>query len=97
MNRLLNQKKVISDNKFNRLFANNLSQAGVAYVTDKQWNTRNSLQAIRIGNFVYCRFPCANQPANRLKCYNVRYDLDNPLDFVMFQPYATPVFAPVEF
>ena len=96
MNRYLNQRKIVSNRKFERLFSQNLHLAGVAYTTDKQWNTKNSLQAVCLNGFVYAKFPCKDQSANRLETFCVRYSLENPLDFIMFQPYPSSV-IPVEF
>lgn len=95
MNKIKCQKRQISDHKFGRIFSQNLDKTGVAYIT-KDWVTLRSLSAVKIGNFVYAKFQCAEQEQNRLKTYHVRYDLDNPLDFIAFSKYSVPVFAVCE-
>lgn len=94
MNRIKAQKKQISETKFNRLFAQNLDQAGVAYIS-KNWEIINSIQSVKIGSYIYAKFPCKNQGSNRLKVYCIRYDSENPLDFVMHKNYPASVFSPV--
>ncbi len=98
MNRFKTQRKLVSTNKFSRLFSQNLECAGVASI----WKGHdvgfvNSLQAVLLGNFLYCRFPCNKPEGNRLKTYTVRYDLTNPMDYISFTPYPRNIFAPVQF
>lgn len=98
MNRFEKQRKIISDRKFDRIFAQNLNAAGTAFIM-KNWEIKNSLQSVKVGSHVYCRFACHDQKANRLKVYNVRYLVEDgkTLDYLSFQPYPSPVFARVEF
>lgn len=97
MNPNLNKKKQISDRKFSRIFEQNLHSAGVAYKTDRNWNTVNSLQAVLHDKHIYAKFACKGQGASRLKTFCVRYSVEEPLDFIFFMKYPSPVLKPVEF
>lgn len=97
MNKIKTIKRQISDNKFSRIFAQNLDKVGVAFKTDRYGNTVNSAQAVKVGPFIYARFPCKDQTENRLKMYSCRYSLDFPLDWIRFEAYPKPVVIKEEF
>lgn len=98
MNQNLNKKKVISDLKMSRMFSQNLDKAGVATLWfGHERGFVNSLQAVEVNGFVYMKLPCQKQEGSRLKTYNTRYDLYDPVDYVSFKVYDQPVFASVEF
>jgi len=97
MNRLKSIKRQISDYKFSRIFARNLDKVGVAFKTDRYGNTVNSAQAVKVGRYIYARFPCKKQTENRLNMYSCRYDEEFPLDMITFVPYPKPVIWKEEF
>jgi hypothetical protein len=90
------EKKIISLNKFNRVFSSNLENAGVATIR-KNHKFINSLQAVQLGNHVYSRFPCNEQAGNKLESYCVRYDLNNPVEYIQFRTYPQHVIPSVDF
>ena len=96
MNKFKTQKRLVSDHKYGRLFSQNLDSAGIAYIT-KNWETQRSLSAVQIGEFVYAKFQCKQQEQSRLKTYCVRYNLNDPLDYIAFAKYASPVLAVCNF
>lgn len=97
-NRNHTDKHVISSRKFSRLFDSNLSEAGVCTIyRSHNEGFVNSLQSVQLGQFIYARFPCRNPKGNRLETFCIRYNVENPLDFVSFRKYASPVFAPCDF
>lgn len=88
MNRFSKQRKQISPSKFHRIFENNLESAGVATVyKSHDQGFVNSLQSVKVDNHVYAIFPCNRQKGNRLETYAVKYNLEEPLDFISFQVY----------
>lgn len=97
MNKLKIIKRQISDNKFSRIYVDNLDKAGVAFKTDSNGETVNSAQAVKVGSLIYARFPCKKQPENRLKMYSCRYNEGFPLDFITFAPYPKPIINKEEF
>lgn len=90
------QKKIVSLQKFNRMFSNNLGCVGVATVY-KNHKFINSLQAVQVGNHVYCRFPCHEQAGNRLDSYCVRYNLNDPVEYIQFRQYPQHVIPSADF
>ena len=83
-----NQRRVISPSKFNRIFESNLESAGVATIyKSHDQGFVNSLQSVKVGNYVYAIFPCNKQKGNRIETYAVKYNLENPLDFICFREY----------
>jgi hypothetical protein len=97
MNKLKIIKRQISDRKFSRIFAQNLDKIGVASKTDRYGSTVNSAQAVKVGRYIYARFPCKEQTENRLNMYSCRYDEDFPLDMITFVSYPKPVIQKEEF
>lgn len=90
------EKKIIPLNKFNRVFSANLENAGVATIR-KNHKFINSLQAVQLGNHVYCRFPCNEQAGNKLGSYCARYDLNNPVEYIQFRTYPQHVIPSADF
>lgn len=86
-------KRLISPRKFARLLNSNLDKAGFAYIT-KDWNTKRSLQAVKINNIIYAQFATNQQKANRLETYCVRYKVEDGMteDFIAFSPFPIQVF-----
>lgn len=91
MNKFKTQKRLVSDHKYSRLFSQNLDNAGFAYIT-RDWETQRSLSAIKIDNFIYAQFACKNQESGRLKTYQIRYDITEPMDFIAFSPFPVKIF-----
>lgn len=91
-NRTHKIKRVISPNKFHRIFNNNLDKIGIATIfRGYDEGFANSLQAVKVGDIVYALMPCRKQKANRLETYAVRYKVTDPLDFIMFQPFPSKI------
>lgn len=81
-------KRVLSGRKFTRLFEQNLDKAGVAYII-KDGKVQTSFQAVRINNFIYACFPCKEKTE---EYYYIRYDENNPLDYVAFSSLPIYIF-----
>lgn len=98
MNRFIQQRKIISHNKLQRIYNDNLDKAGVAFIY-KNHNTgwQASLMAVKTDTHVYAVFPCHNQAGSRLTTYAIKYSLDNPLDHVTFTNYPKPIQPKGEF
>ncbi|MGL5012959.1 MAG: hypothetical protein ACRC6V_01545 [Bacteroidales bacterium] len=98
MNRFIQQRKVISHNKLQRIYNANLDKAGVAFIY-KSHNVgwQSSLMAVKTDSHVYAVFTCNKQAGSRLSTYAVKYSLDNPLDHVTFVNYPKPVQPKGEF
>lgn len=90
------QKRIVSLDKFNRVYANNLDSAGVATIYRNHTFTC-SLQAVQSGEFIYARFPCKNIAGNMIESYCVRYNLNDPVDYISFRNYPKHVIPEVDF
>ena len=87
-NRTHRQCRVISARKFHRIFESNLEYAGVATIyKSHDQGFVNSLQSVRVDNYVYAIFPTNKQKGSRIETYAVKYNLENPLDFICFREY----------
>jgi hypothetical protein len=88
MNRFIQQRKIISHNKLQRIYNANLDKAGVAFIY-KNHNAgwQSSLMAVKTASHVYAIFPCNKQAGSRLSTYAIKYSLDNPLDNISFKEY----------
>lgn len=94
----MNKCKIVSEHKFNRVFKDNLHNAGCAMIYkshDDGW--KSSLSAVVANGFVYGTFACSKQPGNRLQTYTVKYNLDNPIHHLVFLRYPKPVEIKVDF
>lgn len=94
----MNKCKLVSEHKFNRVFKDNLHNAGCAMIYkshDAGW--KSSLSAVVANGFVYATFACSKQPRSRLQTYTVKYSLDNPIHHLVFLRYPKPVEIKVEF
>lgn len=92
-NRDHKQRKNISEKKFQRILNNNLHNTGIASIRRARYYDDEvfSFEACVVGSFVYARLPCKDTVANRLSSYYVRFDLNNPVDFIRFKRYSVPV------
>jgi hypothetical protein len=88
MNRLIQQRKIISPSKLQRIYNANLDKTGVAFIY-KNHNVgwQSSLMAVKTVSHVYAIFPCNKQAGSRLSTYAIKYSLDNPLDNISFKEY----------
>lgn len=95
-------KRVLSGRKFTRLFEQNLDKAGVAYII-KNGKVKTSFQAVKINNFIYACFPCKTKSMDiptegcklelqLIEYYYIRYDENNPLDYVAFSSCPIYIF-----
>lgn len=86
-------KRALSYRKFSRLFDANLESAGFAYVT-KNWETKRSLRALKLGDIIYAEFASGPKGKNRLESYCVRYKVSEGWaeDFVAFSPFPLRLF-----
>jgi hypothetical protein len=94
----MNKCKLVSEHKFNRVFKDNLHNAGTALVYKSHndgW--KSSLSAVVANGFVYAVFPTKAQAGSRLTTYHVKYALDNPIHHITFIPFPKPVEIKVEF
>lgn len=94
----MNKCKLVSEHKFNRVFKDNLHNAGCAMIYknhDSGW--KSSLSAVKANGFIYATFACSRQPGSRLQTYIVKYNLENPIHNVVFIPYPKPIEIKVEF
>ena len=94
----MNKCKLVSEHKYNRVFKDNLHNAGIAMVyKSHQVGWRSSLSAVVANGFVYAVFPTKAQAGSRLTTYHVKYALDNPIHHLVFLRYPKPVEIKVEF
>ena len=94
----MNKCKLVSEHKFNRVFKDNLHNAGCAMIYkshDAGW--KSSLSAVVANGFVYAVFPNKVQAGSRLTTYHVKYALDNPIHHLVFLRYPNPVEIKVDF
>ena len=94
----MNKCKLVSEHKFNRVFKDNLHNAGCAMIYkshDAGW--KSSLSAVVANGFVYAVFPNKVQARSRLTTYHVKYALDNPIHHLVFLRYPNPVEIKVDF
>ena len=94
----MNKCKLVSEHKYNRVFKDNLHNAGCAMIYkshDTGW--KSSLSAVVANGFVYATFACERQPGSRLQTYTVKYNLDNPIHHLVFLRYPKPVEIKVDF
>lgn len=99
MNKFSKQRKLVSPNKFQRIFNNNLDCAGTAMIyKDHNSGWTNSLSAVKVGSFVYCQLPCKRQKGSRLETFYIKYNVEeSPLDNIVFVNYPRHVQPKVEF
>ena len=94
----MNKCKLVSEHKYNRVFKDNLHNAGCAMIYkshDAGW--KSSLSAVVANGFVYAVFPTKAQAGSRLTTYHVKYALDSPIHHLVFLCYPKPVQPKVEF
>lgn len=93
MNKFSKQRKLVSPNKFQRIFNNNLGCVGTAMLyKDHDHGWVNSLSAVKVGSFVYCQMPCKRQKGSRLETFYIKYNVENsPLDNIVFVNYPKPI------
>lgn len=88
MNRFIQQRKIISPSKLQRIYNANLDKTGVAFIYknhNRGW--QSSLMAVKTDSHVYAIFPCNKQAGSRLSTYAIKYSLSDPLDHVTFTSY----------
>ncbi|MNQ26036.1 hypothetical protein D3C85_392610 [compost metagenome] len=87
------QKRVLSKSKFQRILKKNLDSTGYAYIEIKnnigEYEVRKTKDALKIGKFLYARFPCMSIDS----FYYIRYSLEpnEACDQVSFQPNSDSV------
>lgn len=96
-NRYQGERKLISNRKFDRLFLQHMqSCSGVATVVTHDGlsaKPKNSIQAIRVGEYCYAKFVNKNEDGT----FCLRYKVNSSIDKITFMEYPSGLFNQVMF